>query len=145
MYLKHLAELMDHSIMTRLTVEDWQRYLADPPAVVAALYERNRELACQISVEITSGSAAAREAETQSLRAARKEGLSISETTIIERMELDPKMELQKQMQFEREKSELVAQMVGTSPTAATAETASAANNLAEKSPVANNPREQGA
>jgi hypothetical protein len=110
-YLQHLARLMDHSQMTRMTWQDWAKYLNYPPAVVKAIFARNQDLECQIAVEIASGSAASRQAESQADIQAYKLGIPISIPTILKGMGKDPDLEVQQQAQFEKDKAETQAEL----------------------------------
>lgn len=103
-YLKHLARLQVHAITQLMTAEEVARWSNKyPPAIHAAFHARAKSLAVDVSVEISSGSGAARASETNNLVAARGAGVPISDDTIIERMNLDPQVESQKRMKQARE------------------------------------------
>lgn len=104
-YLKQIAKLMVHSITTRMSVDDWKKYVSKPIYALTALYQRNKTLEKDISVQIRSGSGASRQAQTNNLIAAKQAGLSISEPELLERMDVDPDTQLQRTMEWEKKKA----------------------------------------
>lgn len=107
-YLKELARLKAHSIIHRMTVADWSKYLSGKPwQAIEALHNRNKSLECDISVSISSGSGAAKQSETNTLIAAKQGGVLISDPEIMERLGVDPKVQVKKQADYMK----LVAQL----------------------------------
>jgi hypothetical protein len=127
-YLKRLARLMVHSIVHRMGPADWQRYCSKYPwQALEALHTRAKSLDVDISVQITSGSGAAKQAETNSLIAGRQAGLPVSDPTLMERMNLDADAELARQAEFNRKRMAAQPQQPGMAP--------AAANNPAQAGP----------
>jgi hypothetical protein len=84
-----------------MTVPDIQKYCSKyPPPIVAAFNSRQKQLYLDISVEIQSGSAAAKQGQTASMIQAKQAGLPVSAPSIMERMNLDPDAELKRQGDF---------------------------------------------
>jgi hypothetical protein len=118
-YLKRLAKLMVHAIITRLDVDDWQRYVSRYPVqALQAIHDRAKSLYVDIAVEITSGSGAAKQAQTQNIVAARQMGVPISDPTLMEQLNLDPETELQKTLEWQR-KLQVNAPAAANNPPAA--------------------------
>jgi hypothetical protein len=127
-YLRRLAREVIHSIRTRMTAADWQRYLAGKPwQAVVALHGRDVEV--DISIGIASGSGGTKSQHTQELIAGRNAKLPISDATLMERLDLDPKAEIAKQAELDRLRASLA-------PAAPAAAGAPAANNPANAPPA---------
>lgn len=105
-WLKDICRWGVECIITRMSVEDVAKYLNQYPLpVIRALHDRFKRLDVDIKVEIQSSSGASKQAQTNQLIAAKQAGLSIAETTILERMDVDPDAELQKQTAWDRKKA----------------------------------------
>lgn len=117
-YLKYLARLMLYDQLMRMQPSDWARYCRKYPiAALNAIHARamramNNGLDPEISVQIASGTGAAKNSETQNLIAARAAGIPISRPTIMERMDLDPETENQREMQFIKDQQEAAGPIV---------------------------------
>jgi hypothetical protein len=97
-WLKQVVRLFVHFITNEMTVEDVQKYTNKyPPAILEAFKRRQKALYLDISVEIQSGSAAAKQGQTQSLVAAKQAGVMVSDPELMTRMNIDPDDQLQQQ------------------------------------------------
>lgn len=106
-WLKKIVRQILYFIDRVMTVEDCQKYTSKyPPPILAALHSQNKSPYIDISVEIQSGSAAAKQGQTQAMMMARQSGLSVSEPAVIERMNLDPDNELKRDADFMQKKIE---------------------------------------
>jgi len=112
-FLKQLVRLMAHSIIHRMGPEDWAKYLSKyPPVVIKTMHEGVRAMKYDVSVEIASGSGAAKQSQTNNLMAAKQAGVPIAMPTVLERLGLDPDTEAQKQAVWERKMQQMApAQM----------------------------------
>jgi hypothetical protein len=122
-----------HSIINRLTPADWHRYMSMYPVqAVAALHQRVKSLDVDISVKITSASGASEQAETQQLIAAKQSGIPISDPEIMERLNVDPDVQAQRQSDWARKQ----AITAGVMPQAPAANNSAANNPAAAKEPA---------
>ena len=113
-YLKHLARLFVHCITQLMTPEEAARWSSKyPPAIHAAFHSRAKSLAIDVSVEVSSGSGAAKQAETNNLVAARQGGVLISNDTILERLNIDPDAERQRRMREAGEEGAMIQKPQG--------------------------------
>lgn len=102
-WLKDLAKLIIWDARFRLTPEDWGTWCRKyPPQAIAAIYNRFRPAECVVSISIASGSGAAKNQETQNLIAARNSGVPIAPQELMERLNLDPDVQMQKSAEWAR-------------------------------------------
>lgn len=107
-YLRRLVRLMVRSITDRMGPDDWARYVTHVPyQALAAMHTRNKSMECDISVEIKSASGSAKNAETNNLMQARQLNLPISDETLLDRLGLDAKTELQRNLDQQRKLASL--------------------------------------
>lgn len=105
-YVRRLARLQVGSIINRMEPEDWKKYCTKYPwQALQAMHTHAKDLDINISVQITSGSGASKQSETNNLVAARKNGVPVSDPTLMERMNLDPDVELTQQADFNRKRA----------------------------------------
>lgn len=115
-WLRSLVRLFVHAIVTRLTPDDWRRYLSKYPyQAISAMHSRAKSMDVDISVEIGSASGASKASQTQNLVAARQMGVPVSDATLLERLGVDPDAEAAKQADAARKTASMqgVANMTG--------------------------------
>jgi hypothetical protein len=135
-YLKRVARLFVHTITTRYTPADLRRYLTKYPVqAIEAFHGKFKSLDVDVSVSIASGSGASKQSETNNLIAARQNGVPISDPTIMERLNIDPDAEQQKQMDWAR-KQQAGAGAVPMAAQAAAAGAPPAVNKGAQAGPA---------
>jgi hypothetical protein len=105
-WLKRIEDMMRHCILKEMQPEHLARYLPQyPPHFVAAVHERMQGMQFTSTVQIGSGSGAAKAQETQNMVMARgKFQIPVSEPTILDNMNLNADAELAKQEDFELKK-----------------------------------------
>jgi hypothetical protein len=111
-YLRDVARQMAHCIINRMGPDDWRRYCSKyPVAAMEALHSRAKCLECDISVQIQSGSGAAKQSQTNGLIAAKQNGVPVSDPEIMERLGVDPDVQIQRQADFMRKQSSAMPQI----------------------------------
>ena len=123
-WLKQVAGLMFHSIVTRMEAEDWRRYLGRYPwQAIQAFHDRAKGLYVDVSVVISSGAGASKQAKTNNLVAARNSGAPVSDPTLLENLGLDPDVEMTRGAEWQRKMSSrqaLPGVQMGTNPAGGT-------------------------
>lgn len=111
-YLRDIARLMAHSIINRMGPADWAKYCSKYPIeAMEALHSKAKTLECDISVQIQSGSGAAKQSMTNNLIAARQNGVGISDPEIMERLGVDPDIQVSRQADYERHRQAAMPQL----------------------------------
>lgn len=129
-WLKKLVRLFVHFITNDMTVKDIQKYTSKyPPPILAAFHERQKALYLDISVEIQSGSAAAKQAQAQQMIQAKAAGIPVGTPAILRSMNLDPDDQL-------REEGDFNAKMVQTGAAAAPMQQPQQAQPAGEPAPI---------
>lgn len=100
-WLKDLVRLFVHFITREMTVEDIGKYTSKyPPAIIEAFSRKQKSLYLDLSVEVQSGTAAAKQGQTQAMIAGRQSGMQIAEPEIMRRLNLDPDSQLKEQAEW---------------------------------------------
>lgn len=106
-WLKKLVRLFVHFITHDMTVSDIQKYTSKyPPPILQAFHARQKQLYLDVSVEIQSGSAAAKQGQTNAMLQARQAGIMVSDPTILDRMNVDADDELKRQGDYNQKRVE---------------------------------------
>ncbi len=104
-WLKQIVRLFVYFIANEMTEQDVSKYSSKyPPAIVAAFKRKQKSLYIDISVEIQSGSAAAKQGQTNAMIAARNAGMTISEPDILDAMNIDPDATLKREADWMQKK-----------------------------------------
>ena len=102
-WLKEIAHLFFSVIVNELSVEELHSMCGKySPAIWRAIKARLKRLNIDISVQISSGSASSRQAETQMLLAMRGANVMVSDEAIMKRANLDQTTETQRNLKAAR-------------------------------------------
>lgn len=100
-WLKGVVRLIVDFICYEMTEQDAMKYCTKyPPAIVTAFKRRQVALYHNITVEIQSGSAAAKQAQTGAMIQAKIQGIPVSDPSVLEALGRDPDTELKQQSEW---------------------------------------------